>query len=1182
MRIIWLALLLSPFRGLTGQDLSFFHLDKSDGLSDNTVTSVISDENGLIWIGTLNGLNSYDGYTVRNFFVRDFPGLQTDVISRLVCDHMNRIWIQGVDGSLSVLDEKREFRPITLTTGNEHIRVDYLLPVSGMPMFLSNGRLYSLEDKSTLKFVPTIMDEESLFKNKFERINLWDEDHLVFSGSDQLFLFDFKTLKASPTVNVTGIMAAARFTADTAIVTTTDERKLLKVNLTAGAIAEAYNGVKDQYNEPMHRYPGSIQHLQDKKFLIASPTAGVYTFDAGSKELKRYAFDNLDDHSISADHTTYLFECNGEFDFIATAGSGLNYFKRNTSMAKTKTVFYDQISGRIYNGHISSIVEDAFGNLWFGGGNTLIRWNRVNGKTTFLMPSNKKEASEWGRIRTLFVDKGTNRIWIGATTGLVTMGQDHNKITHLKRGSLLPDNSINSLVKSPDGLIWVSTSEGIYFVEPNSFEIILPNENSPLRHVQKLYCNVVWFQDDTNVWIATRSGAFHINLADDHFEKLTTTDGLVFDEVTGFAEGNHGEVYIGTRFGFHILKPDRSIQAYNKINDMWPIDCHSLLRDGSGNVWFANRDYLAFYSPATERFYTFDDQAGITPYGFQFYSAATSGNGELLFGLNRGIAYFKPEHIKAPATPGAVIVNEMSSHNHRYQVPSGTVIELPFAANSVSFSFSAVNLLRGKNMFYQYRLHNIEKQWTKASVSSREVAYHNLQPGSYIFDVRASGDGIQWVEAVNPVSFIILTPWWKKDWFMLTGLLFVSTILVLVVRRRSLKMQRQREQLDVEQTINYLATSIHEQETVDAILWDVARNCIGRLKFEDCVIYTLDQDRKVLTQKAAWGPKTTDENKIVHPIEIPIGKGIVGHVAANGKAEIVKDTTVDDRYIVDDIARQSEITVPIIYDNRVLGVIDSEHSTKGFFTPKHLSILTTIAAICANKIIRFKAEEEKKQAQLELLVHERKMVEAQLKSLRLQMNPHFLFNSLNTIQQMILANDETAATRYLSKFSRLLRLVLGHADKDTLMLKDELETLQLYIELESLRFKDSFRYSIVCDHTIDPEEIRIPAMLIQPFVENAIWHGLLHKQGERKLSLNFSEDAVENLVCVIEDNGIGREAAGRIGNEEHTGKGMAMAEERLCTYNDHQAVKSRICIEDLKDENGNGSGTRIILTLPLL
>ena len=99
-------------------------------------------------------------------------------------------------------------------------------------------------------------------------------------------------------------------------------------------------------------------------------------------------------------------------------------------------------------------------------------------------------------------------------------------------------------------------------------------------------------------------------------------------------------------------------------------------------------------------------------------------------------------------------------------------------------------------------------------------------------------------------------------------------------------MQRQREQLDVEQTINYLATSIHEQETVDAILWDVARNCIGRLKFEDCVIYTLNQDRKVLTQKAAWGPKTTDENKIVHPIEIPIGKGIVGHVAANGKAEI--------------------------------------------------------------------------------------------------------------------------------------------------------------------------------------------------------------------------------------------------------------------------------------------------------
>src|SRR5690606_31508725 len=270
--------------------------------------------------------------------------------------------------------------------------------------------------------------------------------------------------------------------------------------------------------------------------------------------------------------------------------------------------------------------------------------------------------------------------------------------------------------------------------------------------------------------------------------------------------------------------------------------------------------------------------------------------------------------------------------------------------------------------------------------------------------------------------------------------------------------------------------------------------------------------------------------------------------------------TTDKRYIVDDAMRLSEITVPILYNGKVLGIIDSEHSQKGFFTQKHLSILTTVASLCAHKITRVRAEEAKQEAQLAILRHEREAVEARLKSLRLQMNPHFLFNSLNAIQQMILAGEDRAATRYLSKFSRLLRLVLLHSDKERITLKEELETLSLYVELESLRFKDSFRYDIKCDERIDPEEIKIPVMLIQPFVENAIWHGLLPKPGDRRLSVLFSEDTAENMICTIEDNGVGREAASKITNDNHTQKGISVAEERLKTYNTHNGQNSKIWV----------------------
>lgn len=195
------------------------------------------------------------------------------------------------------------------------------------------------------------------------------------------------------------------------------------------------------------------------------------------------------------------------------------------------------------------------------------------------------------------------------------------------------------------------------------------------------------------------------------------------------------------------------------------------------------------------------------------------------------------------------------------------------------------------------------------------------------------------------------------------------------------------------------------------------------------------------------------------------------------------------------------------------------------------------------------------------------------------MNPHFLFNSLNAIQQMILAGEDRNATRYLSKFSRLLRFVLLHSDKENITLKEELETLNLYVELESLRFKESFHYKMCCDERIDTEEVKVPVMLIQPFVENAIWHGLLHKKGDRHLRIEFAETSRESISCTIEDNGIGRMAAGSITNGTHTAKGIAVAEERLKTHNDHNNLQNKVVIYDLSDEFGNAAGTRVVITL---
>lgn len=173
--------------------------------------------------------------------------------------------------------------------------------------------------------------------------------------------------------------------------------------------------------------------------------------------------------------------------------------------------------------------------------------------------------------------------------------------------------------------------------------------------------------------------------------------------------------------------------------------------------------------------------------------------------------------------------------------------------------------------------------------------------------------------------------------------------------------------------VNEFAVKIQVAKSVDEVLWLVAKNTVAKLDYYDCVIYLFDENREYLVQKASHGPKNPDENLVLNPIKIKNGEGIVGGVASSGVAEIISDTSLDDRYIIDDEVRFSEITVPIIHNNIVLGIIDSEHPDKDFFSKKDLELLMTVASIAATKIVQteFFDELSKNKENLEFLVDKR-------------------------------------------------------------------------------------------------------------------------------------------------------------------------------------------------------------------
>jgi hypothetical protein len=208
----------------------------------------------------------------------------------------------------------------------------------------------------------------------------------------------------------------------------------------------------------------------------------------------------------------------------------------------------------------------------------------------------------------------------------------------------------------------------------------------------------------------------------------------------------------------------------------------------------------------------------------------------------------------------------------------------------------------------------------------------------------------------------------------------------------------------------------------------------------------------------------------------------------------------------------------------------------------------------------------------------------EMQALRAQMNPHFIFNCLNAINHFILKNETEIASDYLTRFARLIRMVLQSSSQKYIPLHDELETLKLYISMESVRFRNHFSYSLHCHPSVEIEMMQIPPMLLQPFVENAIWHGLMHRTEGGRLSIDI-EEVGGLLQCTIQDNGIGRRRAAELKSKSASFKksmGVEITANRLqMLYNGNGGSADALRIVDLEDEGGEPVGTRVILRIPI-
>ncbi|MEO8406352.1 MAG: histidine kinase, partial [Chitinophagaceae bacterium] len=585
------------------------------------------------------------------------------------------------------------------------------------------------------------------------------------------------------------------------------------------------------------------------------------------------------------------------------------------------------------------------------------------------------------------------------------------------------------------------------------------------------------------------------------------------------------------------------------------------------------------------------------PKGTNFYY--DDHNNKLYIGFASSLVGFDPSIIYQKSQVPHLFIESLTVGNEKRYVLPGKDISAPWRNNEITVTIGSINFFTSSSQQYAYRIITDEScPWHQLG-EQNTFSVSNLSPGHHRIQVKIFSTKNRWPEQIKEISVTIAPPFWNEPWFyaFCTAILIILVYILLswrtgTIRRKEraktriqkLKADEYKNQFELEQISNYFSSSLAGKKKVDDVLWDVSKNLIGRMNFTDCMIYLWNSDKSKMIQKASHGPKGNPIAINERVFDVLPGQGIVGHVMQTKEPLLITDTRIDSRYRVDDIARLSELCVPIIHNDELIGIIDSEHHNINHFKERDVKILTTIATLVGNKIKQIESEQSLEIKQKEIAYINQQLAEAQLSALQTQMNPHFIFNSLNSIKGMILANETQKASRYLSKFAQMIRITLSQSKEIFTTLHENMEHLENYLTMEKLRFDDSFTYRISVDDEIDKEEILIPTLMIQPLAENAIWHGLMPQKGEKKLTIRFTR-LDEAISCIIEDNGIGikrSEELKQFNRSTHQSVGLTNLRNRIKIMNEKYHTCCTLQITDLNEINKNKTGTCVVLRFKII
>ena len=710
-------------------------------------------------------------------------------------------------------------------------------------------------------------------------------------------------------------------------------------------------------------------------------------------------------------------------------------------------------------------------------------------------------------------------IYVGTNYGLVKIRNE--QLTTELISANKKDNQVQTLFVDNEEGLWLGTNNGIYQKTRSIFKGFQYSDGIPEASFYQI------IQDSlNNYWIGTSAeGVFKYN--GEYFINYSQKHGLPSNTVTTICNYK-GTVYFGTSKGLCKLEKGKFVHVDLATPES---NINALFVDKKNQLWIGGTTTLTRYTAKETEYWTLPLSKTS-----RIRAITESSEGKILIGAyEEGIFELGDSLVNLSESIDILDFNVLNLlYDNADNLWIGTFEGVYVVKKDSSIFHLDQSAGLNSNLVYSMLKAPDSSIWVGTNQGLNRINYHS----SDLKDVSIRTYGIE--DGFEGVECNVHGLWNDHENKLWIG----SVSGLFAVRPERLKTQKEKlHPLITGIELFYTDTVVSENH-----LFPSDQNHIGfnfkevSLSAPHQVAYTY---RLRGFNKNKWSPYTKERKATFS--NLPAGK-YTFEVKSIGQNGTVSDQTANFTFKVEQVWYKK------------IWII-------GIFS------LSTIALVTV--VIRKRINNIKIRADLSNTLEKFK-----LQALRSQMNPHFIFNSLNSIQYYINSNEKRAANKYLSLFSSLMRKVMENSRSDYVLLKDDLDALKNYLELELMRFEEGFTYSITIQDEIDTEFVSIPPLLIQPFVENSIIHGFKHLEIKGHIAIRI---ALRNnhIVCEIEDNGIGREQS-KLRNDqqsEHKSAGLGITQSRIETLTHQKNQEHKVIIEDLYND-GKPSGTRVLITLP--